>query len=681
MKKKSNLKNLLYGVGFGVLALLPNIGLGQETTDIKDYKNKIEIVQDRKGNDIAVFKNKKVAEQARLDLGKKLEKFSTSGFKAAGELPTDPLHPMYGLNMYVPAFQADFSYDFYGSGDVNNDGVIDINDYNSPISGGDPFNDGTYRGDTDLDGVSGTANDKALIMKHINKEITHLNIWELETLEEQKNHLNKTLAIDPTSEINAYAANWHCVDYMHQTFINFEGIYQIENSAFSERNSAGKEYDLNHNGIFRIPVNFVYTITTNASGHAINSVYLGNPEHQNAKEFSYKIFFEPQTDVIQEIGDFSLNDYAKEKRYIYLYIPIIGDYGYAARDLCHYFFDYNGQEIYLNYFDKDLIISWNPMENVVSPDDKDIEYYPNIENENLIGELTGKYPGTLENKIVTSDKEEEGPKKYNYNMNVLWELTAGAYNPQNTLDAIKNQTLRVRDTTPPEYNPETGEWTDSSGGPVTALEEIVVTGDVCQSDTTITKTGTDISGNEGKYIIEIIGDPYSGTPYLVSDPHAGDTLNVEFGTEEIPENIGGWPEYKDDKAEVTMNYTIEEIEWRGTEWLKKIIFTAQNECGNISPDVVTRYYKIPSGVGVDEEVGLADISVYPNPTSGNVTLDLGLRYIEVRVQIKNSVGQCVKEKVYNSVQTLTVELPQPKGFYFLLVEADGIKNTIRIIKE
>lgn len=162
---------------------------------------------------------------------------------------------MYGLNYFVPAFGPDFAtnLNFYGSGD--RDGDIDIDDYNSPITGTDPFNDGTHRGDTDLDGVSATFADKQIILKYINGEITHINMWELETKEQQENHLEKALAIDPTDKIpyNPYGG-WLCYDFTNQLFINFRGVYDIASSGFAEDNGTNLQYDLSHNGMWRMPV-------------------------------------------------------------------------------------------------------------------------------------------------------------------------------------------------------------------------------------------------------------------------------------------------------------------------------------------------------------------------------------------------------------------------------------------
>lgn len=657
MKKKSNLKNLLYGVGFGVLALLPNIGLGQNIPVMSELTTKQEK---------EIYLNSLISEH-RTDILK---------WENSSNLKNTSLS-FYGdqvLNVYTrPNYKngGEKTTDSYGSFDTNNDGFVnqeDLDLMNSGIS--------NYRTDGNGDGETNSL-DNDLLVSYLEGQIPYLpGDWEklnsIERINWFENMWNNANPIQDPYELCGY----NSLNFL----INFAGIENIEESGIDLQ-----RYNTTFNGGFNLPV---YTIYTRAQdiAHIANGVYIGtdDPETDTPTNFDAWYFFDNTWDRKMNIGDFNMDgdSYVQISRFCY------NDYGgeldHGQMPIIDFDLE-NNKAVAITWINPYLVTT-NPSTNQPpygqKPEDFKGEFPFDESPDNTgwpigVGDDSGLEVIIKYEDIETNKTNNGAITDVNYYTIRNWTLEDNLSVKTN----LGNQRIDSEDTTPPEYNLETGEWTDSSGGPVTALEEIVVTGDVCQSDTTITKTGTDISGNEGKYIIEIIGDPYSGTPYLVSDPHAGDTLNVEFGTEEIPENIGGWPEYKDDKAEVTMNYTIEEIEWRGTEWLKKIIFTAQNECGNVSPDVVTRYYKIPSGVGVDEEVGLADIIVYPNPTSGNVTLDLGLRYIEVRVQIKNSLGQCVKEKVYNSVQTLTVELPQPKGFYFLLVEADGIKNTIRIIKE
>lgn len=84
-------------------------------------------------------------------------------------MPNDPLNPLYGLNSYIPAHDTDYvsNLDWYGSGDVNGGGKIDMKDYNSTVHGTNPYYDGTYRGDVNLNGISGDTTDKRMMLEFI----------------------------------------------------------------------------------------------------------------------------------------------------------------------------------------------------------------------------------------------------------------------------------------------------------------------------------------------------------------------------------------------------------------------------------------------------------------------------------------------------------------------------------
>jgi len=96
---------------------------------------------------------------------------STASTAQNDTLPSDPQNPMYGLNSYIPAHNADYAtnLDFYGSGDVNGDGVINRKDTTMTYSTR-PYYDGTYREDINMNGIAGDSGDKALLIKYLKGE-------------------------------------------------------------------------------------------------------------------------------------------------------------------------------------------------------------------------------------------------------------------------------------------------------------------------------------------------------------------------------------------------------------------------------------------------------------------------------------------------------------------------------
>jgi len=99
-----------------------------------------------------------------------------------------------------------------------------------------------------------------------------------------------------------------------------------------------------------------------------------------------------------------------------------------------------------------------------------------------------------------------------------------------------------------------------------------------------------------------------------------------------------------------------------------------------NPDNVT--LKVTNIVLGTEEHTLSNISMYPNPTNGNFTIDLGREYTNVTVQIVNMLGQLISSEEYVSAKIIQKEITGTAGIYFVKVNAakEG-SNTLKIIKQ
>ncbi len=73
--------------------------------------------------------------------------------------------------------------------------------------------------------------------------------------------------------------------------------------------------------------------------------------------------------------------------------------------------------------------------------------------------------------------------------------------------------------------------------------------------------------------------------------------------------------------------------------------------------------------------------IYPNPTSGNFSIDLGDNYDIVRITFTDLNGKLIKSKQYNESQLLKLKIEEPAGIYLLMIESGDKKATIRLIKE
>ena len=87
-----------------------------------------------------------------------------------------------------------------------------------------------------------------------------------------------------------------------------------------------------------------------------------------------------------------------------------------------------------------------------------------------------------------------------------------------------------------------------------------------------------------------------------------------------------------------------------------------------------------SVVGI-EESSLSNLSLYPNPTSGSITIDLEETKSNLNLSLTNALGQVVLTKNYTSTNRINIDLDAPKGVYFLQLESNGEVITKKIIKE
>ncbi|GEM_PF-4934887 len=89
-----------------------------------------------------------------------------------------------------------------------------------------------------------------------------------------------------------------------------------------------------------------------------------------------------------------------------------------------------------------------------------------------------------------------------------------------------------------------------------------------------------------------------------------------------------------------------------------------------------------TGIGIKYNDFGNSLKVYPNPTSGKVNLVLGNDYHDVRLTIRNTLGQIVLTKSFEVASSLEAEILGENGVYFIeLTTQKGKTATIRIVKE
>jgi hypothetical protein len=88
-----------------------------------------------------------------------------------------------------------------------------------------------------------------------------------------------------------------------------------------------------------------------------------------------------------------------------------------------------------------------------------------------------------------------------------------------------------------------------------------------------------------------------------------------------------------------------------------------------------------NSVGLNENISQS-ISVYPNPTQGNLVINLGNGFESGILQITNSIGQVVYVQEIDGIQTLDLNLEQANGIYMVTIFSNGeVVASTRIIKQ
>ncbi|MFT7157765.1 MAG: hypothetical protein ACI8Q1_002789 [Parvicella sp.] len=76
-----------------------------------------------------------------------------------------------------------------------------------------------------------------------------------------------------------------------------------------------------------------------------------------------------------------------------------------------------------------------------------------------------------------------------------------------------------------------------------------------------------------------------------------------------------------------------------------------------------------------------DYLVYPNPTNGNFSINLGENNNLVTVTITDLIGKQIQSKTYKNIQLLDFTMNEPAGIYLLVIQSADKINTIRLVKQ
>ena len=190
---------------------------------------------------------------------------------------------------------------WYGSGDVNNDNMINWSD----VQGLESILNGTLVPDlnsddpaeyrtldrADVDGNEIVNNeDKQILENKLSGLIDYLPAeWDKLNIQEKKEWKGKMEEIDKTDTTGYIPEGFACQDFARQTMVNFHGFPEL---------GYDKERELRDNGRFNIPMLYVEI----AGKHALNTTIVGD----DAENFYDSEYTEPQTDWVVAPGSQSI---------------------------------------------------------------------------------------------------------------------------------------------------------------------------------------------------------------------------------------------------------------------------------------------------------------------------------------------------------------------------------------
>ena len=76
------------------------------------------------------------------------------------------------------------------------------------------------------------------------------------------------------------------------------------------------------------------------------------------------------------------------------------------------------------------------------------------------------------------------------------------------------------------------------------------------------------------------------------------------------------------------------------------------------------------------------IAVFPNPTQGQLNIDLGAEHLGIRVTVTDAVGKVVATHAPGTQSQFALDLPAPAGYYVLQLEtSSGRSATLKVLKQ
>ena len=89
---------------------------------------------------------------------------------------------------------------------------------------------------------------------------------------------------------------------------------------------------------------------------------------------------------------------------------------------------------------------------------------------------------------------------------------------------------------------------------------------------------------------------------------------------------------------------------------------------------------VESSLGIIENTFPENPIIYPNPTNGNVSIDLRKNYNNIIIQLNDILGRKIIEQSYNQGRVFNLNIKESAGVYFLNIVTENKKVVFRLVK-
>lgn len=125
----------------------------------------------------------------------------------------------------------------------------------------------------------------------------------------------------------------------------------------------------------------------------------------------------------------------------------------------------------------------------------------------------------------------------------------------------------------------------------------------------------------------------------------------------------------------------EEGKWIGIDASGNVISIGNfSATADFDPDAGTYFLTSKGGKPMYDSKLDASL-IYPNPTEGNITLDLGTYYPSAEIAIADIRGRLIESKSHTDARIVDVFIQGPAGVYLLEVNAGDMRAVVRVVKE